>query len=561
MNKKAIRALIRMKQEHFRREEQQLFQINRDFYQGKFFDGVPTRNKSGRYGRSVPLGAVNLVFPLVETGSALMVGRENAIAANGYTEESEAIQFGITRIMDREFSRNQMRQVVSVCAADAMLFRRGIFKAVPDVVNQGANIVPIHPRFVGYDGNVRTYKENQTWTHCVTMPWRKFHKYVMSGVYARPAEAKPYLPEGVPEWAQIDGKASKGVQEVFGSAVVWEIYDMHELKVYHYHEATDTILLEDSITGHPFGMFSMNHNSENLDGLSEIELIHDQQIAANDFRSTLMQITYKLIPRMLFNSGLIDKKDLEKALNSAGGSFVGVEVKQKNGRTVPLEDVFAKLPMAEMPQAFYSGMSVPESDYQMTSGIAQQMRGVSANVRTSREMAVIQQAGEGRIDFRRNNLEMSGLVPMAQRSLYLIRKMRQGPHSYKAGDKKWAALSGQELLSFVGSFSLTPYSPLRNNPAIISEAIGQISNLLLGSRDANMREVITMVLEGYGISPSRALRPEEEVKAEIQAELDAQRGGPQQPPQVDQLAAAQDADAQADPADGMVDGNQLVMPE
>jgi hypothetical protein len=552
---KQLRALVRRHKERYRQEEKDLFELNTRFYNGAFYENSQQRFSLMRHGSTgTPLAAVNLIFALTESVCSSMLGRDISVVAKGADEKSEQFEFIVTRMLANEFARNKFRMTAQVSLTDAVLNRRGCFKVIPDKANQGARILEVHPRYLGYSPDARVLDDSSYFIQCVPLPWRQFKANIDSGAYLSPK--KGAKPEGLPQWAATDEEQRH--RDIFGYATMWEIYDTWEGKVYHYHECSEQVLYEGQPSNHPFGMFSLNTNQRNLDGLSEVELILEQQVALNDFRSTVNQLAYTLIPRMMYDAGMIDEDQLTRVLHGSVGGFV--PVKRKGNavqKQADLSQIFREVPRPQIHGDMINAMNTAMSDAQFVSSLMPQNRGQAVNIRTAKEASLIEAQERNRISGRMANMEINGIVPVAERVLYYIKKYRQGPHTVKMGKQDWQQLSGNDLLSFKGSYQLTAQSPVKTNPAIIAENLGQLQNMLVQNPDINMREVIALIFEGMGIPKERVLLSPEET-AKIQEQMAAQQAAQQGGVNPDAMVAASEQAAQEDPSGGLATAEQTA---
>lgn len=557
MKSSQLKALVNRHKERYRTEEKALFETNTRFYNGQFFDKQADRLSRSRYGsqNGVPLAAVNLFFMLAESLSSSLLGRDISVMAKGRDEHSEKYEFMVSRLLAQEFSRNKFRSTMQVSLLDATLARRGCLKVIPDKANKGARILEVHPRYLGYSPDARVLDDSSYFIQCVPLAWRAFKQNVESGEYLRPA--KGAKPEGLPEWAVT--QEEQKYRDIFGHATMWEIYDAFDGKVYHYYERGEQVLYEGKPTDHPFGMFSLNHNGRNLDGLSEVELIFDQQLAINDFRSTMMQLAYTLVPRMMYDAGIIDEEQLAQALHSPTGSYVPVKRKGHiNNRQIDFKSIFSEVPQARIAPDMINAMDMAMGDAQLVSSLMPQNRGVATNVRTAAEMAFIEATEKSRIAGRMANMEINGIVPVAERVLHYIKKYRQGPHKVRMGRNDWQSMTGQDLLDFDGSFELAATSPIKLNPAAIAESLGAMANIIVNDPNINMREVLSVMFEGWGIPKERVMLSEEEVKQVQQQMMAQEQQGALPQPSADAMVAASEQAALEDPEGGLPTADQTA---
>jgi len=562
MDRKQIKELAAAHRSRFETDEAQLFRKSANFYNGRFGSIATHPNSLARNmhaDRQPP--TINLAFAVIESVLNALSPATQAVYARGLSEEGEAIQESVAHVINTELRRNEFVSVCRLTLLDAALRRRGIFKTVlqPDPENPGkyagVSIRDVQPATLFYDRDARMVQDVSYWGQHVQMPWRVFRQRVESGVYARPKV--DVRREGQAAWLGLGPdhdrlSSSNATAEVFGYANVWEVYDLFDGKVYHWHEASDTLLLEGEIASHPFAMFSPNHNGENLDGISEVELILPQQEQINDIRRLFSQVAYRMVPRVLFDSGVVDQQELEKALKDGAGTFRGVRrLPTAQGKT--FQDAFYALPMAQIPDGLIQIAQMMEADTQVASGMLMQQRGMAQNVRTAQEMAVMAASSRDRLNTRTASFN-AAISQVAKRTLRLMIDHVEGPFSVKDRER-WTQVTNTDLRRFDGVLELTPFSPISSNPQALAEALSGMANWLTQNPEIDQRALTEMVMTGLGVPLTRALVPREESLRKQEAMIAQAGGAPpgaamMSPDAMEQAAAQQDAAAQVDPTLG-----------
>lgn len=541
MKAKHIRMLVNLHKSKYSENEKALFAEIERFYNGEFFTLRNRGVSRASNDTDDPRSSVNLFFTAVETAKFLLLGQEVAVAANGHTPEAAALQRPISHLINEVFRANDMRELCGLALDNALTKRRGIFKTIFDPISRKPQIFVAEPSHVGYDPCAKSHKDSRYWINLVEMPWRLFRKRVEMGVYRRPGKlTDPVKPDVTPSWAKIDDtQANKAVAEVFGVALVWEVYDMIAMKAYHWHETTGSIVWEGEIDDQPISMFSLNHNLRNLDGLSELELILPQQKAINNINTTFHQVLHRILPRIMVNSGIVDLPSIDKAYHAPAGTYTPVRMTAPNGAN--LRDAFMETPTAKIDPQLLSAREIMIGDAQFISGLTSQSRGAAQNIRTAREAADVATYARDRIAFREGNMQ-AAIARVGERNLRLLQKYGEGPYTLKHKDT-FFQLDQLDLGHFDGHFDIAPYSPIKNNPQLLADVIGKMSNVLINNPAINQREVWEMMLEGFGLPVSM---------------YDEQNAGQPAQPGLDQMAAASDQAAEADPADGTANQAQTA---
>jgi len=532
MKASQIKVLVEAHKRKYKQQEVPLFQKMEKFYNNEFFDEYNHRKAKNDFNATDPRTSINLVFATVETAKSLLLGQDIAIAANGHTPEAHEVQQAVSRLVSAEFRRNNMRALSSLALDNALLKRRGIFKTLFDQANNRTRIFTVDPAYVCYDLNAKLPSKSRYWGHLNNMPWRTFVKLIKSGVYKRPGKiSQKIVPDKVPAWALLDSKKDQHlVDEVFGIALVWEIYHMEEMKAYHYHEASGSILWEGPIDDHPLAMFSLNHNNKNLDGYSEVELLLSKQQTINNIYTTMHQTIHRMLSRMLVDTSIVDFDEVMEAYHAPAGSTIPVQGTNHNGKS--LKEAFFELPTAKPDKMLPEFSNMLIGNAQWETGVNAQSRGGSTNVRTAEEMASINAASRSRVAFREGNFK-DGLAEVAERTVRLMKKYGQGPYTLK-DENTFTQLNQIDLQHFDGHFDISPYTPVKNNPQMIADVIGRMGNFLVGNPQIDQQKLLEIFLESLGLP------------------LEVQQVTQQQaPPSMDAAAAAADQAAMGNPAEGM----------
>lgn len=532
MKPRQIKVLVEAHKRKYKQDEVPKFQIMEKFYNNEFFDEYGHRKAKNDFNATDPRTSINLVFATVETAKSLLLGQDIAIAANGHTPEAYKVQQAISRLVSAEFRRNNMRALSSLALDNALLKRRGIFKTIFDPANNCTKIFTVDPAYVCYDLNAKVPAQSRYWGHLNNMSWRTFVKMVKKGVYKRPGKAnEKIVPDKVPSWALLNSKKDQHlVDEVFGIALVWEIYDMERMKAYHYHETTGCILWEGPIDDQPLSMFSLNHNNRNMDGLSEVELILSKQQTINNIYTTMHQIIHRMLSRMLVDTSIVDFDEVMDAYHAPAGTAIPVRGTNHNGKS--LKDAFFELPTAKPDKMLPEFSQLLIGNAQWETGVNAQSRGGATNVRTAAEMASIDAFTRSRVAFREGNFK-DGLSEVAERVVRLMKKYGKGPYTLKDKDT-FHHLNQIDLKYFDGHFDISPYAPVKNNPQMIADVIGSMGNFLVGNPQIDQQKLLEILLESLGLP--------------IEAQQVTQQ---QAAPSMDAAAAAADQAAEGNPAEGM----------
>jgi hypothetical protein len=212
---------------------------------------------------------------------------------------------------------------------------------------------------------------------------------------------------------------------------VYEYYNVEEGTVQHYVKQADTVIFEDKIDYVPYSMFSLNQSGIDCTGLSEVQLVLNQQETVNDLLSHLKEIAYLQIPRILYDAGRITEEDLNKAVAATTGSFVGIRPENSEALRT-LNTLFFPMPTPDTPASVVSFVDRQENDAAFISALAEAARGQVAGARTATEMAIIDAQMRTRLATREGHLN-DAIEDVGRKAFYLMRKYMTGEKMVRRG--------------------------------------------------------------------------------------------------------------------------------
>ena len=122
-----------------------------------------------------------------------------------------------------------------------------------------------------------------------------------------------------------------------------------------------------------------------------------------------------------------------------------------------------------------------------------------------------------------------------------------------SGNRKWAELTHSNIRDVEVDFKMVSYSPIRQNPAVMSETLLQLLPFLAQNPNVDTRRLTEEVVAGLSL-PSRIIMPEEDVTQKVAAEAamaqQASLGGaaaPSIPPEIAAMLGAEGGEAPGGP--------------
>jgi len=564
-----LSSLIDKHRKYYERNEKKAFDKARRYYRGSFFSlQDSTFTDTDNMSKSL-LCSKNLIYAIADTAVSALLGPNPQVAANPRSVRSQEVTPAVNGLMEWTFKTNRMRRRAATALIDAVLCKRGIFKTGWDAVKDRPNITVVDPSSLFFDLTVRDVADIRYWLEATVLPWHEFKARVESGQYAS-KKLKDVEPDRYPKWLLGDSSNKAGadaVRDSFKWVTVWEYYDRERGIMQHYVQQADAVVFEEKIDYVPYSMFSLNHSGVDCTGLSEVQLVLNQQETVNDLLTHWKQITYLMIPRILYDAGRITEEDLNKAVEASTGSFIGIAPENSESLRT-LATLFYEMPMPQTPMGVKEFILRQEEDAAFISALAEAARGQVTGARTATEMAIIDAQMRTRLATREGHVN-DALEDVASKAFYLSSKYMTQPKMVRvAGDRKWESVSLETIRDVDVDFEMVSYSPMKQNPSVVAETLLQLVPLLMQNPNIDIRRLTEEIVSGMGI-PARVLLPEQEVAQKVAAETQlaqqqalggaaAQGGGPPMgaegdiPPEM--LAALMGAEGGASPEESLAAG-------
>ena len=495
--------LIDRHRRYYEKVEKKNFDKARRYYRGDFY---ASRSDAGLSDGTVPsfLCSKNMIYAIADTAVSALLGPNPKVAANPRNRESQEVIPLVNGLMEYVFDSNKMRRRAATALIDAVLCKRGIFKTGWNAVEDRPLVRVLEPGAVFFDQTVRDPDDIRYWLEAAVIPYTEFQRRVKSGAYRSPKMAD-VVPDRYPKWISDTYKNTDSGQlrDAFEWVTVWEYYDRETNKVTHYVRQADAVVFEQELDYVPYSMFSLNQSAVDCLGLSEVQLVLNQQETINDLLTHMKQIVYLMIPRILFNSELITEEDLNKAVEAATGSFV-------------LSTLFYEMPMPQVPVGVENFIARQEGDAAFISALAEAARGQVAGARTATEMAIIDAQMRTRLATREGHIN-GALEDVAEKCFYLSKKYMKEPKLVQvSGHEGWGEVSLSDIRDVDVNFSMVSYNPIRQNPSVLSETLLKMFPILAQDPNINKRALLEELVTGVGLS-TKLLIPREELEQQEQA--------------------------------------------
>ena len=510
-----LSALIDQHKRYYEEFEKKNFDKARRYYRGEFWSREQRRSVANI--EETLYCSKNLIYAIADTAISALLGPNPQVAANPRNPKSFDMVPAINGLLEYIFDTNKLRRRAATALIDAVLCKRGIFKTGWSTRRDMPLVKIVDPSALFFDLTVRDVDDIRYWLEATVVPYSEFRKRVESGQYSAP-NINEVQPDRYPRW-MLGGRSrsdADSIRDAFQWVTVYEYYNREANKVQHYVRSIDTVVFEEELEYIPYSMFSLNQSGVDCLGLSEVQLILNQQETVNDLLTHMKQIVYLMIPRILYDSGRISEEDLNKAVEASTGAFVGINPENSEALRT-LGTLFYEMPMPQNPVGVKEFTARQEDDAAFISALAEAARGQVTGARTATEMAIIDAQMRTRLATREGHLN-TALEDVASKAFYLCRKYMKDEKLIRiSGTDRWESINFQTLQDVDMAFKMVGYNPIRKNPSVVSETMVSLIPFLIQNPDVDVRKLTEEVLQSMGLPPSILLPPQDAaMKAQIE---------------------------------------------
>jgi hypothetical protein len=498
----------------YKQNEKVPFDKARRFYRGEFFSA------SGNDLDDVPrnyLCSKNLIYAIADTAVSALLGPNPSVAAVARNPVSQESATSVTGLIEYILETNRFRRKAATSLIDAVLCKRGIFKTGWDDKRDMPVIRTVNPSQIFFDLTVRDPDDIRYWIEVTVISYEEFKKRIASGKYTG-VKAEDVKADRYPKWL-LDPEqktSSNALRDTFEWVTVYEYYNRETGIMQHYVKQADVVVFQQKIDYIPYSMFSLNQSGVDCLGLSEVQLVLNQQETVNDLLTHMKQITYLMIPRVLYDAGRITEEDLNKAVEATAGAFIGIQP-QNSEALRTLATLFYEMPMPQNPAGVKEFIARQEDDAAFISALAEAARGQVTGARTATEMAIIDAQMQTRLATREGHLN-SAIEDVAKKAFYLCKKYMKEPRMVRiSGNRDWAELNHKNIRDVAVDFEMVSYSPIRQNPSVMAETLIQLLPFLMQNPNIDVRRLTEEVVSSISL-PQRIVLPKEDVTAKVAAE-------------------------------------------
>lgn len=519
-----LSALYEAHKKFFESSEKDKFLRAHRYYNGQFYDSAA---RSARYAENsnvaaMSLSSKNIVYSIVDTALALLIGNSLGVAMNPRSRFSEQRRAEVEAYMDWVFSVNQLRQQSTTALLDAVLCGRGCFKTMWNAEKDVAETSVVRPPALFFDLESRFTGKISYFLETTPISMAEFERRVDCGQY-KGKKLSQVKPEGYPSWMEMGDPDRNALRKAFRWVHVVEYWDVVGCKVQHWIPQINEVVFEESVPFHPYSLFYLSPNGEDCRGLSEVQLILDDQEAVNAMKSLLNEIAMLAIKKFVFDDRYLDPEQAARIASAALGSWTPLgrgEGSAPGGQPLRLEDLFSAVPHPESPQPVLDAIARATEDAAFVTAFADQSRGQVRNVRTATEMAFVDAQLQTRTANRRA-MFFEGVESVAQKSLAYAKEYMKGPHEVKmAGDGGWVEVD-RWIADVVAEWQCVAYNPLRDNPAVLGERVLALLPVLPNLPRIDQDRLTVFLVDCLHL-PAYLIKTDDQILAEAEAAAAAQ---------------------------------------
>ena len=285
-----LKDLIEQHLTYYKDYEKNDFDRARSYYRGDFWETYEKQGAILDARMSSMYAQKNLIYAITDTAISSLLGPNPQVAAMPQTPDSQDLAGATNGLMEWAFRSVNMRRRSALALMDAVLCKRGIFKVSWDSKKDCPVLSNPNPATVFFDLSARDNDDIRYWIQACPLTPAAYKAKVKSGRYEHHDDIEP---EALPTWMLDD--VQKTSMTTFSSTdkriMIYEFYDLESNTVVHYHKGSDHVLFKGQLDFVPFSMFSLNHSGIDCTGLSEVQLVLDQQTNINQLLTLWKRIT------------------------------------------------------------------------------------------------------------------------------------------------------------------------------------------------------------------------------------------------------------------------------
>lgn len=541
--------LIHRHVDAFVSNEQQEWDKVRSWLQGRYWT-----QETGGSETDLLKCSLNYVFAITETACSSLVPRSPSwtvtVHEDGYDELAGRMEEYL-RVVARI---NEVPQELVMSISDVVLYGRSVLKTTWDKKRNIPKVRRCDPRSVHFDLSAQRTGDVGYWIEVSAVSRDEFERRVNRGkdqdTMASGYKLTGEMPQGgdFPD-ALRDRSNKTDIYEPLRNwqkwVTVYEVYSVTDRCTYHYYDGQSEPLFtehsEDEDYYCPYTLYSLNNNSQDLRGLSEILLIAPNVDDINRVLSYWLNIVRRQIPRIGVDGSMVGEDGINRLNQAPVGAYV---LLKKDGETgVPIEQAFFSPPIPNMPSDILSYMGKLESNVSFVSALAEAARGQVTGAKTATEMALIEAQLRTRLQARQAQVDRA-INDIGKKMIFLSKQYLK---SFKVpGPNGYTDISAADIARVDTEVEIVPYNPVETNRAVYEERFMKLLSFMTSRPSFDQRAIDEEFTKLFRLNP--------EVLTPDPAEQAASGGAPSQ---AELAAAAQQVGATPDEV-AMATGGQAV---
>lgn len=500
----------------FGNEELPVWNRARDMYQGR-----STTEKAGDKEAARLKSSLNVLFAIAESAVASLLPQNPQVTTVLREDKDPKLAEVPEAYTNSAFDNTNYRNEQRIALVDSLFCGRAIYKTTWDDESGYPCVRAVDPRTVHFDLTARRVRDIRYWFEVSVLSVQEFRARVTSRKYKLPEGEEPEDVCGgrYPEILQETGAGSMPMQyremrDYQPWVTVYEFYDVESGIVSHWHERYDVPLMQEKMAYMPYTLFFLNSNGQDCRGLSEALLTKSNIEDVNDCMTMWLGIVRRQIPRIGYDGTALSEEQMQQWSKAGVGDATPLNA---NGR--PITDLFAALPMPQLPPDMPSYQAKLESNVAYVSALADNARGQVSGAKTATELALIQSQLQTRLASRQGNVD-AATEDVAEKMLFLAAKYLGKKIAVKGTTGGWLDVARKGLAAVKVAFKVVPYSPLESNRAVIEERWFKALQYMQQRQDAFDWSVVDQqfvtlfrldpsVLKPIEVAPAPELPPEE----------------------------------------------------
>jgi hypothetical protein len=499
----AIESIINHHVDKYKTEEMEDIRLGYRFYTGKSW--VKGRGTTTWDEKSLDdvYASKNLIFPIADSMRSNVISPEPKTLVKPKDLRSRKIKRKLEMFGDWIIDTLDMIDAIELVGIDGILTGRANTSVK---WSDAAQLPVVHVLPVSYvftDDRLEARQASRAAYHLV------MEMVPLSIAKARYPNVKiPLTGDSYPDhiWlTDTERRVQSNAQMRVKAVKVWTYTDLVRNKEIRYHQGTSQILEESDVKMDGLTTMNLHLNGVDRQGLSEVRLVLEQQVAINQLMSLWKKLVYMQLPKILYKKGAINAKQLEDAYSLEAGMIKGVEITDGQGEPLRFDELFYKLPVPSVPPEVIRFIERLEADAGFISVLSEAARGQVAGVRTATEMSVIEANLGVRIAPIRNRFNrfvgktISKAIRLCGENFTDDHPVLELINSFD-DDPNAPMLTVQDLRRCDFAFTLEPYNSIRRTPGMETETIQALLGPFLSAPEIDnfklLKELLTRLLPG-----------------------------------------------------------------